>query len=848
MIPTEDAEIFESVVTELIRLVKSDRTAKFEDKLNELCSKGTRASYAYIKEARDEALQRHQDKVARQWSDRDPALLLGGDRSDDDAWFDGELPEGGNWSAFEQALVAGGDLSEDDLESLRALLRRLITQLPNPNGRVRTILGVLFGRVQIGKTTNYSALMAVLADLGYAIVIVLAGTKNSLRGQTQLRIEETVTDLDRVGWSWLTGPEDDADIEPERNPGSLVRGSQRVVAVVKKEKTRLRNLHKFLSEAGPALNGKSVLVIDDECDEASVNTGVRRPTAISKQISDILETLEEHRARTAYIGVSATPYANLLIDPDEAGSLFPRDFVVPLAKSESYFGGEEFFGRDAIDDSNPAVEGLGLTTIIDDRDVPKIRPSSTRTPSFRTWKPSKVDSLIKAVNYFVLASAARRARGQTGHSSMLIHVHHETEVMDRLRPVVDKILSDLVRLVDQGDLAALEELWRTELQKDVLSHPKFADSGLRPVSFDGLRPFLVPVLEATTVAVDHSGPTAERLQYGKAPSAVIVIGGNTMSRGLTLKGLVTSYFVRPTETSDALLQDCRWFGYRPGYGDLQRVWLPKGLLAWFREITLIESEMFITVEQHAKAGRTPREAGLRIRMPDSRPLKITSRAKMGRGGIVSAGYAGTEKASTRFSANETKKNLAALEEMLRNCGIPDSAAPGHLYRDVSGSEISRFLRAYSMPEGPDDDNHLVAKYIDDEIQRERLQTWNVFIHDGPGDPIQLVDGPVSGTVERAARSNGQLLTINAITDPSDRVVDFDADDRCTTENGRKLHAALEIRQNSELPALLIVYLIKPNTGTGLDGDCLVGWTADFPGLRAAERVRYVGNRAIENRD
>jgi len=254
------------------------------------------------------------------------------------------------------------------------------------------------------------------------------------------------------------------------------------------------------------------------------------------------------------------------------------------------------------------------------------------------------------------------------------------------------------------------------------------------------------------------------------------------------------------------------------------------------------------VEQHAQAGRTPREAGLRIRMPDSRSLKITSRAKMGRGGIISAGYAGTEKSSTRFSTTEITGNLSALEEMLRNCGTPDSATSGHLYRDVTGFEVSRFLRAYSMPEGPNDDNHLVASFIDDEIERERLQTWNVFVHDGPGDPIQLGNGTVSGTVERAARSDGQLLTINAITDPSDRVVDFSADDRSTTGNGRKLHAALEIRHHSELPALLIIYLIKPKTGTGLDGDCLVGWTADFPGLRAAERVRYIGNRAIENRD
>ena len=847
MIPAEEAEDFETFVSELIQLVKLDRTAKFEDRLNLLCSQGWRARYTYIKEARDEALHRHQDRVARQWSDRDPALLVGGDRSDDDAWFDGELPEGGNWSAFEQALMAGGDLSDDDVESLRALLRRLITQLPDPNGRLRTTLGVLFGRVQIGKTTNYSALMAVLADLGYGIVIVLAGTKNSLRGQTQIRIEETVTDLDPGGWSWLTGPEDDADIAPERNPGSLIRRSQRVVAVVKKEKTRLRNLHRFLRDAGTALNGKSVLIIDDECDEASINTGVQRPSKISKQISDILATLEEHRTRTAYIGVSATPYPNLLIDPDEDGSLYPRDFVIPLAKSESYFGGEEFFGRDAIDDMNPAVEGLKLTKIIDDKDVPKIRPPSTRTASFRTWQPSKAASLVRAVSYFVLASAARRARGQTGHSSMLVHIHHETEVMDRLRPVVDEILSDLVRSVEQADLAALEELWRDELEEDVLSHRKFATSGLQPVSFDDLSPFLEQVLKTTTVAVDHSGPSAERLQYGKEPSAVIVIGGNTMSRGLTLKGLITSYFVRPTEMLDALLQDCRWFGYRPGYGDLQRVWMPTGILNRFRESTLIESEMFLTVEQHAQAGRTPREAGLRIRMPGSRSLKITSRAKMGRGGIISAGYAGTEKSSTRFNTTESVRNRAALKEMLQNCSNLDSTTSGHLYRDVTGSEISRFLRAYSMPEGPNDDNHLVANFIDDEIEHERLQRWNVFVHDGPGDPIQLVNGTVSGTVERAARSNGQLLTINAITDPSDRVVDFNADDRSTTGNGRKLHAALQIRQHSELPALLIIYLIKPKTGTGLDGDCLVGWTADFPGLRAAERVRYIGNRAIENR-
>lgn len=862
MNPTEEAQAFESLVLTVTRMVKEDRGSKFEDRLNEIVSKPwIRRSCSDPDALRAEALRRHEEGIARQWSATDPKLLRRRDRPGSDAWFDGELPDDGYWSAFKQALEEEGDLLQDDIDSLCDVLRRVITQLPDPNGMARTVFGLIFGRVQAGKTTIFNALVAVLADLGYTFFIVLAGRRNNLRGQTQRRTAKTVTDLRPAGWasqdwSWLTGPEDEADIEPELNPGATFRDNRRVVLVVKKEPTRLRNLDKFIRTAGTALNGRAVLVVDDECDEASVDTGVNRPSAISKQISDILRSLEKEGARTAYVGVTATPYANLLIDPEPEFSLFPRDFAVALPKSVNYFGGEEFFGRDAIDESDSPVEPLGLRVEVSPEDVAALRPPSNTDPSFARWEPKKVESLVNAVSYFVLASAARRARGQIGHSSMLIHVHHQTDVMDKLRPVVEEIVEGLVTSVKREDLAALEELWNEELGRDVLSKPRFADSDLQPVSFDELRPFLSTVLEAAAIKVDHSGPDADRLKYGSEPSTVIVIGANTMSRGLTLNGLVTSYFIRPMDYADSLLQACRWFGYRPGYGDLQRVWTTDDLCERMEESTLAESKQILNVERHAREGLTPLEARLRISKPDSSPmpgrgpLRITSPAKMGEGVVVREDFAGSEKSSNRFSIGAIENNLDALKALLGTCAEPESTSRGHLHRDVGGVDVCAFLRGYQMPEGADD-NRLVAEYIDAQLELGRLLKWNVFVHKGPGATVDLGNGHSAGAVERRARSEHGVLTTGVITDPKDRFVDLPPEHRQAATKGAEYREVLDIKALRNLPPLLIIYLITPKTAPKpnplSDGECLVGWSADFPGLQGAKRASFIVNRAIERR-
>lgn len=501
--------------------------------------------------------------------------------------------------------------------------------------------GLILGDVQSGKTANYTAICNKAADYGFKVIILLTGTIESLRKQTQERLDagfigrssqdalskNIVTKRKGVGYyskeerypiPFTSEKRDFGKTVPENLILSISSTSETALFVIKKNKAILENLYKRLEPDG---NGKidwPMLLLDDEADNASVNTKSDDITAINGSIRNLLKLF----SKAAYVGITATPFANIFIDPksnhEMAGEdLFPRDFIYLLNPPSNYIGPNQIFGdSEAIPD---------LIEIIDENEMGNTFREKEKGLEEVKELP---DSLMVAMRYFVLTNIIRNHRGQEKkHKSMLINVSHYTNIQNQVSELVNNwlrntqtdirlyskletdealnctTLSDFKSTFDRYHLDRFIE-WKTvqnELEKEILTY------------------------DIKTV----NQKSQERLDYRNYEKGanIIAIGGNSLSRGLTLEGLSVSYFYRSSKMYDTLMQMGRWFGYRDGYEDLMKIWMTDSMKGWYSFVTEAANELKSEVILMNRNDLTPRHFGLQVRAhPDS--LLVTARNKM----------------------------------------------------------------------------------------------------------------------------------------------------------------------------------------------------------------------------
>jgi hypothetical protein len=676
----------------------------------------------------------------------------------------------------------------------------------------------VLGHVQSGKTTNFTALIAKAADAGYRLVIVLAGLTNSLRQQTQVRLD-TQLELDSGLWQKLTSSDEEAgkvsgDFARTPNPAAAVMKNidAPLVAVIKKNGPRMKRLHDWLAEAPKELfETHATLVIDDEADQASINTGTgANRSAINRHIEKLLSL-----TNGAYVGYTATPFANMLADPADEASLYPRNFIIELDRPQGYMGPEELFGRDAITGvvNDIPDDGYDMIRHVPVEDAEVLRPPSRPREDREAWEapdPDVTPSLRKAVEYFVLATAARRARGQPGHSSMLIHTTMFVAPQEAMRKPVETTIENFRSSIDDEPfLEHLRTLWVEEHRRVPSEKMK-----LESVSFEALQTHLPKVLLDVDVVVDNGRSEAEdRLHYPeKDPQTVIAIGGNTLSRGLTLEGLVVSYFLRSSTTYDTLLQMGRWFGYRPGYGDLPRVWMPKELEDDFRMLSTVEEQIRLDIRRYERLNKKPSELATRIRHhPGMLP---TARAKLRRADLVRIGYDGWSGQTYIFDKDEDvlNSNLEAARTLAQGAadfGVKPEECPGRsgyrLLRDVPVSIIQSFFENYSVNERHEE---LAAepfrKFIDKEGSG-RIPTWNVVFASratplGVDKHVDLGNGVKVNLIRRTNKKPvGSDLDIGHLGDSQDR------------EPGGTYNADGVSKRGHGDPALLLLYIVDKDS-------------------------------------
>lgn len=505
--------------------------------------------------------------------------------------------------------------------------------------------GMVVGHVQSGKTANYTGLACKAADAGYRLIIVIAGIQNNLRSQTQARIDEGFVGKDssrllrtdqesnrfigvgRFDHSkvpiTLTNTTADFNKKTAEMLGmGLDTVKVPIILVVKKNYRTLENLIAWLKEHNAVrdggIEGHPMLMIDDEADNASINTSANPEEAT--RINSLIRTVLNLFHKRCYVGYTATPFANIFIDPDTddemlKGDLFPKDFIVSLDAPSSYVGSEKIFGggRD---------HGV-LRCISDYEDLLPVRHKIDHTVI------SLPPSMYQAAEAFVLVRAVRILRGQTKtHNSMLINVSRFTNVQNQIRNLLHEYMEDLVRMIRfnyrlpvsqalrNERMKSLHDIWRNEFDDGEFTWDK-----LQSVLLDAAAP--IRIIEINSRASD----VLDYESYRNDGLNVVAIGGFSLSRGLTLEGLSISYFLRNSLMYDTLMQMGRWFGYRPGYEDLCRVYMPSLAAGWYAHISEVTEELKTEIREMELANLTPKDFGLKVRShPDS--LIVTARNKM----------------------------------------------------------------------------------------------------------------------------------------------------------------------------------------------------------------------------
>lgn len=771
-------------------------------------------------------------------------------------WYFGPNPTGLHWPAVQEFFLKAKGWSLDTVSGIDEASTEVVSLLENPVQDRFSCRGLVVGHVQSGKTANMTAVIAKSLDAGYDTVIVLAGMTNKLRYQTQMRLFDDLVRRNPLNWQVLTPNDPDGDFRAPPQGGFLSHIDKAQLAVIKKNVSPLSELENAVQRTLPVvLRGLRTLVIDDECDQASVNSarGELDMTAINGRIRRILA----HLPAVTYVGYTATPFANVLIDPYRVGGqdlddLYPRDFITALPRPATYFGTESLFGTPPSDpgDVRPDEEGLNMI-----RDVP-IEEELLLQPRSReerdAFQPVMTDSLETAVLYFLACCAARRVRGDgTKHMTMLIHTSSYIVAHERVGALIQGWVEvNRAQIVDPvSNLGQrIQAIWRAEqhyLPTDI--------TDAHPVTVDQIFGRISAVLDEVEFPIEN-GASSDRIDYTGPPKTYIVVGGSILARGLTLEGLMVSYFLRSANQYDTLLQMGRWFGYRPGYEDLPRIWLPEDLRLRFRALAGVEEEVRDEIDQYRRQDLTPMDIAVRIRAIPG--MAITGANKMRGARRCAVSYWGTHRQTFRFEhRNEVllRVNWDAAGELVSRAdalGLRDPEARGagrKLWRGVPRSSIRRFLDTYRVHRTHDDlSPGMLLPFLEQDDRR--LDRWNVGIVEAAKRTLLPDPLGTAGTVRAVTRArladSASVADIKALM--SRRDILFDCGEIRANDGGWAELKAARAQAVGDVP-LLLLYPIdrasKPQRNSSvrvaLDAASdVLGYGIVFPGS-LTEGANYV---------
>lgn len=769
------------------------------------------------------------------------------------------------WDDYQRYLIEEENFSRNIVHGSNGISRtvnKILAALDDPTrDGLWDRRGLIVGEVQSGKTANYIGLISKAADAGYKLIIVLAGMYNDLRAQTQQRIDQgfigynSKQDLNnqsannRFGVGnymghlpvmYYTNGNQNGDFSKqnaEQTPTPL-NYQEPIVLVVKKNKSIMDNINNWISRymhrKRNSIDDVPLMIIDDECDSASVNTkrfnvddDQHVPTAINSGIRDILAKFD----KSVYIGYTATPFANILIKRNDrhrdlGEDLFPRDFILNIPRPSNHIGPEQFFGISGDPDLN-IEESRGYPLLYTVRDGDMLLPDIKELKT-NVIVPELNQSLLRAIKSFILSCAARMHRGQIKtHNSMLIHVSHyinaQRQVMVKVEEEYERLRNIILNAAQSHTLwTELQTIWEQEYMRvsQVLENDNLGEVN----SWEEIKVHVREVVDRIDITMVN-GYSKDALEYKKLQENgifqnIIAIGGNRLARGLTLESLTISYFLRTSKMYDTLLQMGRWFGYRDNYLDLCRIYTTRGLISAYRHIALATKELKDEFDRMYEAREKPDNWGLKIRShPDL--LLVTGYGKSHWATKASITFDGALLQSRNIKINEV--DCDANTELINNVflkkykfekTVNDIAYINH---EVSSVDVIDFVNDYKNGPHHAWNPKIVSQYIRKRNNLNQITDWTVAILNAKeSQQTKQVDnlGELRLTLRNGAKVSENIVLIDkAILSPSHEGIDlkFYKNSIAKGKEDYPHNSGAQIRhKRAQKRALLLLYPIYGN--------------------------------------
>lgn len=722
------------------------------------------------------------------------------------------------WQLYKNHLLAQ-EWKESAVNGIETSALRILKHLRKSTLGRSPVKGLVVGHVQSGKTASMAGLIAMAADHRWNLFIVLSGTLENLRIQTKNRLFKDLNHPGNLHWQ--------VEDHPSRNSATGHRAqdkqfqatsSARHLIVSLKNSTRLESLLAWLKADSTSMKRMKILIIDDEADQAGINTADVSADERTKINRLIIALANIPALSVNYVAYTATPAANFLNESPGAAALYPDDFIVSLPQSDEHFGPLQIFGA-----PEEGYDPLGIIREISADDLAGVRELHA---DMTADLPS---SLIQAVIWFLCSVAAMRVNKFRKPVSMLIHTsqrqaHHEN-VGEAVRRFLKAASSNLPSFIKQ-----CEVVWDT-VKKD-LSTDLFAErfplyGRLADIQdyagFEAIKAELPALLEEisaikldeTNAMTYHRGiqvcidncanngisdeneirrlfyPPADAPNPPEFATAFIVIGGSTLARGLTLENLVSTYFLRASAQADSLMQMGRWFGYRKGYELLPRIWMPTDTRRKFEFMTLAEEDLRDDLQRFMYAGAKPSEFGPRVRVsPRASWLRPTAKNRMQQSVPCDYDFSGVSRQTTIFhdgdgAGDVHRHNLTHTEEFLGALPAPHMAKRGTalVWAGVPFNVVSGFLRKFKFHPNAQFFSEIEAflQWYQEHSDDVGYGAWNVVVAGSKpvdGSSWKLSGGEI-GMISRSRvpkRSSEGAVSIGVLRDPRDLLADAELGD------------------------------------------------------------------------
>jgi len=738
------------------------------------------------------------------------------------------IPEGeaSSWQLYKRKLLHDG-FKEETVREIESTTHKILKRLSSDTTDTGPVKGLVIGNVQSGKTANMAALMAMAADWGWNMFIVLSGTIENLRVQTQNRLFSDLNQQGTLWWRPLQHLSKTVDISQRTESLHFDLGSkERYFTVCLKNSSRLKKLIQWAQADKNKQQQMKILVIDDEADQAGINTcdiDEAEISKINKLIRALVNGKNEKNTDTDgkylamnYIGYTATPYANILNEVGE-DSLYPRNFITTLAVSKEYFGPQQIFGYsgDAV-----SFDGMDIVRPIDQDELDELNSIHNEE------SVTAPESLLDAVCWFMCGVACMRIWNYKKPVSMLIHTSQKTA---HHRAVANVVSGWIKNTPNEAIIKRAERVWYDEISRfslkefreqypsydrkdeDIRRYPQFSEikEQLKVLLGDGISHIELDAEGDLTyhkgihLCIDNctnNGITSDgmhmRLAYPesqKMPSpapAFIVVGGATLSRGLTIEGLISTFFLRSVGQADTLMQMGRWFGYRKNYELLPRIWITDKTRQQFVFLAALDQELRDEIQNMDITGRSPSEYGPKVRnSPKVSFIRITAKNRMQSATESEMDYSGASNQTYLFDddADILKDNIRLTEDFIRNLGEewkPENNYFCHnaVWRDVDFKKVREYIERFNFCSRLKvfNDTKPLMNWIGKVTTEGKLGSWNVIVAGKIGSTNGfwiLPNGRTLNKVNRSKKKNEdkKLLDIGVLRDPIDLLSDVDVD-------------------------------------------------------------------------